>query len=1175
MSNTSSWPHCDKCGAALSGYAESRFCAACLLESAILEPESAPAAGMASAPLLALEDYELLEEIARGGMGVVYRARQTSLNRPVAIKMILGGHLANAAELKRFRAEAETAAQLRHPNIVAIHEVGEHAGQPFFSMELVQGQNLAQLVREEPLPSRKAAAYLKAIAEAVQYAHSRGVLHRDLKPSNVLIDEHDQPRITDFGLAKRLTDSQLSTNDPQLTQTGQVLGSPSFIPPEQAAGLKQEIGPPSDVYSLGAILYHCLTARPPFMAENLTQTLRLVAEQEPVSPRLLNPSVPRDLETICLKCLEKDPGRRYPTAQALADELTRFLNHEPIHAHPLGAMLKVHRWCVRNRPLAIAGTAALALLMVVAIGSPIALLRIDRERRQAKANEQKARTEAEKSRQVAQFLRDMLKSAGPSVARGRDDKVVREILETTSARVSKELNEQPEVQGDIYFTVGTTYLDIGDHPRAATNLQQAVASYRLAGLGDHTNLAITLSALGACQSFTGDVDRGRSNAWLGLEMARRCGDSDVLFICLGRYGGSLGAWGQFSTKSEPYLREAYELKKRMGNDPVGLASAMHLYSGFLTNAEDGERMLRDGLDLFRKHLPPGHPKTIQGVFSLGQHLLSSGKSDEAERVLREALSGFHTTHNPNHPYQSIVLRFLAEALLLQGKGDEAESVVREQVSATPTHGGHQDLLYRVVAFRRACALDAEILKNIKGDFLMQDWIHNQGDKIASFARSGRWQEAITELAKVIEDGTANHLLFHLLAPLLVASGDAEGYRRHCERIQVQFVATRDPLVAERMAKACLILPGSGVDFQKLDQWVRIAMTADTNDSLFQYSQFVSGLAAYRQNDCTRASEILQPLLNHPSGEPYPRIEAWTVLAMANHKLNRIEEARTALTNGLDLARTKLPQIEADDLGVLWNDWVVVLALFREARTLIEGNDPGETAYKPAEAALFAARPQDRWRVYGRAGRWSEAATSLKQSIESEPNDAAPYLRLVPILLLNGDLAGYQKLCSEIVARFSDSKDIGTADSVAKTCTLHPESGVDFKAAAEAADTAVALGRQSEFFPWFALCKSLAEYRQEHFAEAATWAQTSLATVGQLPERDAADYLVLAMAKMRLNQTGAAREALAQGAELVEKKLPKLDRGDVGNQWVDVVIANVLLREARATTEGKPVPASQP
>ncbi len=250
-------------------------------------------------------DYELLEEIARGGMGVVYKARQMSLNRPVALKMILAGEWATPEARQRFRAEAEAAANLQHPNIVAIHEVGEHEGQQYFSMDFVAGKNLAELVRGNPLSAERVASYVKTIAEAVHFAHQRGILHRDLKPQNVLIDADDRPRITDFGLAKRVE------TDSGLTRTGDVLGSPSYMPPEQASSRPDELGPPSDVYSLGAILYELLTGRPPFRGVTPLETLCQVIQSPPVSPRKLNPDVPQDLETICLKCLEKRPQQRY------------------------------------------------------------------------------------------------------------------------------------------------------------------------------------------------------------------------------------------------------------------------------------------------------------------------------------------------------------------------------------------------------------------------------------------------------------------------------------------------------------------------------------------------------------------------------------------------------------------------------------------------------------------------------------------------------------------------------------------------------------------------------------------------------------------------------------------------------------------------------------------------
>jgi eukaryotic-like serine/threonine-protein kinase len=325
-------------------------------------------------------EYELLEEIAHGGMGVVYKARQVKLNRIVALKMILAGQFASKEDVQRFHTEAEAAAGLDHPGIVPIFEVGEHGGQHYFSMAFIDGQSLSARLADGPMPPREAAELVRKVAEAVQYAHEKGVIHRDLKPANVLLAKADlaeslsadkpsslsiqlpasrlQPKITDFGLAKK------TAGDSNLTGTGQILGTPSYMPPEQAAGRISQVRETADVYSLGAIFYATLTGRPPFQADNPLDTLLQVLEREPVAVRELNSNVPLDLETICLKCLEKDRRRRFQTAKDLAEELQRFLEGRPILSRPIGRPERAWRWCRRNPIIAGLITAVVLSLLI-------------------------------------------------------------------------------------------------------------------------------------------------------------------------------------------------------------------------------------------------------------------------------------------------------------------------------------------------------------------------------------------------------------------------------------------------------------------------------------------------------------------------------------------------------------------------------------------------------------------------------------------------------------------------------------------------------------------------------------------------------------------------------------------------------------------------------------------
>jgi WD40 repeat protein len=418
-------------------------------DAATLPPDPPPpAAGETQAPLpaahapqqpavpdaITIPGYEILATLGRGGMGVVYQARQTKLGRVVALKMILAGAHAGEADLARFRTEAEAIARLQHPNIVQIHEVGEQGGLPFFSLEFCGGGSLEKKLAGTPLPPREAAALVEALARAMHAAHTKGVIHRDLKPANVLFAEDGTPKITDFGLAKKLDEAGQ-------TATGAVMGTPSYMAPEQA-GYKPDaqarsIGPAADVYALGAILYECLTGRPPFRAATALDTLMQVISDEPVPPTQLQSKVPRDLETICLKCLNKDPARRYDSAAALADDLGRWQRGEPVRARPpslaylLGKQLRRHRVPV---------TAAALVLLATVIGVVVSFVQISA----ALDREKEARGTAETKEQAAQdslakeqkALAD-LKAQFSAVARGFCD---RSDLEFRTGRVADSLN---------------------------------------------------------------------------------------------------------------------------------------------------------------------------------------------------------------------------------------------------------------------------------------------------------------------------------------------------------------------------------------------------------------------------------------------------------------------------------------------------------------------------------------------------------------------------------------------------------------------------------------------------------------------------------------------------------------------------------------------------------------
>jgi serine/threonine-protein kinase len=597
-------------------------------------------------------DYEVLEDLARGGMGVVYRARQRCLNRLVALKVIRAGEWASAEEVRRFRNEAETVALLDHPHVVPVYEVGEQAGHLYFSMKLVEGGSLAQHLdryRDDP---KAAARLLATVARAVHHAHQRGVLHRDLKPSNVLLDEQCQPHVTDFGLARRVE------ADSSLTQSGAIVGTPSYLAPEQTTGQKGAMTTATDVYGLGAVLYALLTGRPPFQAENVLETLVQVREREPQPPRTANRRVDRDLETICLKCLAKEPQRRYASALALAEDLDRFLAGKPIQARPVGPWERGIKWA-RRRPLAVAvGGLVLAVLL---LGGAILV----REAWQRAAVERAVETALE----CADLLREQeryqealeILTVAEGQLEGRQLGALRERIRLRKRDVDvlmrlEEARLHPSAGSKegfdfagadrVYSEAFTWYgLDV-----TAQDPEEAARRVRAS--------AVCTRLIAALDNWAFMRDKLREGGGARLRVVADLADDDSWRRQM------RGAAGRRDRAALERLAEEGALRQPPTN-LVLLAGALRVAKG----GESAERLLR--------RAQAKHPEDFWINFTLAATLAAKARSDPAERAR------FLQTALALRPHSPAAYINLGNALKDQGKFAEAEAKYRRAIELRP------------------------------------------------------------------------------------------------------------------------------------------------------------------------------------------------------------------------------------------------------------------------------------------------------------------------------------------------------------------------------------------------------------------------------------------------------------------------------------------------------------
>jgi serine/threonine-protein kinase len=836
--------------------------------------------------------YEVEGVLGRGGMGVVYRARHLRLNRTVALKMLLAGAYAGPHDLARFLREAEAEAGLQHPHIVQVHDVGEHEGRPYFTMELVEGGSLAARLRGTPQPAREAAALVATLAGAMQVAHQGGIVHRDLKPANVLLTADGTPKIADFGVARRLE------GDAGLTQSGVHMGTPSYMAPEQAQGPARAVGPAVDVYALGAILYELLTGRPPFRGETTAETFLQVISQDPVPPSRLNARVPRDLETICLKCLHKEPLRRYPTAAALADDLQRFLQGEPIAARPAGLLERLARW-VRRRPGQAAVLAAALLVAATLVG--VSLLLVAQRAHDREAVEADLR-EAARHRDSARWreARAVLDRAGERLAWGGPNDLVRQL---DQARRDLDL----VVQLNAIRVTRVTRGELAYYKARAN--EAYAATFRQAGLGtvhdapSRMAAGINASAVrGALAAAVYDwavcASDKAERGWL-LEVARQTnGDPNdwrqrVLDPAVWEDVQAMADLAQTAptaSESVSLLLAVGEQLNVVGRDPspflkrVQKAHPADFWANLILGNVMLQRAPQEAGSYYRAALA-ARPGEAVGYCAVGDALRLQNLLDDAIEYYEKA--------RDRDPTYARAYSNLGLPLQAQGRLDEAIDAYRKAIELDPDYAwAHHNL---ASALREQGRLDEAYDHYQQALRLDPKNTEIQNGARSVLMRHGRADEVLAGWRKILEANPPEHDAWFGYAELCLFLGQQEEYHRACRALLERFGATTDPGVAERVGRTCLLVPVAGDELRKAAALTgrAVAARSSTPAWVYPYFRFARGLAEYRLGRWASASAIMQFEASGVLG-PAPRL----IQAMAQHQQGQKKEALKTLARAV-------------------------------------------------------------------------------------------------------------------------------------------------------------------------------------------------------------------------------------------------------------------------------------
>jgi len=973
--------------------------------------------------------YKLLQQIGEGGCGVVYMAdQQEPVRRRVALKIIKPG-MDTKNVIARFEAERQALAMMDHPNIAKVFDAGAtNSGRPYFVMELIRGIKITDYCDEYSLTTEERLKLFVQVCQAVQHAHQKGIIHRDIKPSNILVTTTMQgaamPMVIDFGIAKATTNQQL-TDKTLFTAFEMLIGTPAYMSPEQAAITSVDVDTRTDIYSLGVLLYELLTGLTPFdtgelLKSGLDEIRRVIRDQEPLRPStrlskmtiadLTTAAVHRksepptlirvirgDLDWIAMKALEKDRTRRYETAYGMGRDVERYLANEPVSARPPSKFYKFKMTVVRNKLLFI-GLAVIALLLI--LGLVIVSASLARERqarreadaalRQAKTDEAKAQTEAVRSRQATAFLEDMLRGVGPSVARGRDTIMLREILDRTADRVGKELTNQPSVEAELCSLIGQLYLEIGNYDGAEMTQRRALAiNQKLFGPaskeaaasldelgqaldkegnlsesenvhrqalairkglygGQHPEVASSLNDLASVLRHQGKSEDSRVLTQEALDIRRKLFGDDSLAVADTLHNlcvvlGDEGKW----VESEATAREELAIKRKLlGLEDPAVALALNdvaWAAGSNGKPDEAESLQREALAMQRKLLGEENPAVAKTLSSLGERLRKRGDLTAAANLIGTAVAIQRRISGENSPEFLYALDNLAVTLEAEGQLGESESAHREALawwrqregSAGPRTLAELDGLVGVLVAQKKFKEAGQLLD----ETLTTELVRQPGSADLLYwradleTRAGRCPAAAAD-AVLAFDNQPWLNRYSLVAALLIKTHDSPAYARFCRKLLSLFAGATDIYVADQVAKSCLYGPFEEVDLRVVDQIVDTTLEHGTGDAAaLPYFQDSKALSEYRQGHYAEAIEWAEKPLQVPglSGHGH----TYAVLAMAYWQLGQKDEARTMLARGEELQPANMPAAIAEDPSDLWQHWLFARIQLDEAAALIQ------------------------------------------------------------------------------------------------------------------------------------------------------------------------------------------------------------------------------------------------